>query len=57
MITIISPPCILIDEGGTKITHNVTGKFGVAQGHGEDQEMDLPLQSLFVTDDKCTTKL
>ncbi|MCR1025003.1 hypothetical protein [Cellulophaga baltica] len=39
------------------MTHNVTGKFGVAQGHGEDQEMDLPLQSLFVTDDKCTTKL
>ncbi|WP_282165423.1 hypothetical protein [Cellulophaga baltica] len=29
----------------------------MVQDHGEDQEMDLPLQSLFVTDDKCTTKL
>ncbi|SDF40710.1 DUF2309 domain-containing protein [Cellulophaga baltica] len=38
--------------GGTKITHNVTGKFGVVQGNGGDLKMGLPLQSLFATDDE-----
>ncbi|MCL4131284.1 UNVERIFIED_CONTAM: hypothetical protein GTU68_033900 [Idotea baltica] len=37
--------------GGTKITHNITGKFGVVQGNGGDLKMGLPLQSLFQSDD------
>jgi uncharacterized protein YbcC (UPF0753/DUF2309 family) len=37
--------------GGTKITHNVTGKFGVVQGNGGDLKMGLPLQSLYGSDD------
>ena len=36
--------------GGTKITHNVTGKFGVVQGNGGDLKMGLPLQSLYGSD-------
>jgi hypothetical protein len=36
--------------GGSKITHNVTGKFGVVQGNGGDLKMGLPLQSLMQTD-------
>lgn len=36
--------------GGTKITHNITGKFGVVQGNGGDLKMGLPLQSLFKSD-------
>lgn len=32
--------------GGTKITHNITGKFGVVQGNGGDLKMGLPLQSV-----------
>ena len=38
--------------GGTKITHNITGKFGVVQGNGGDLKMGLPLQSLFGSDNK-----
>ncbi len=38
--------------GGSKITHNVTGKFGVVQGNGGDLKMGLPLQSLKSTDDE-----
>ena len=37
---------------GSKITHNVTGKFGVVQGNGGDLKMGLPLQSLNLTDQK-----
>lgn len=37
--------------GGTKITHNITGKFGVLQGNGGDLKMGLPLQSLFQSDE------
>ena len=37
--------------GGSKITHNITGKFGVVQGNGGDLKMGLPLQSLFGSDD------
>jgi uncharacterized protein YbcC (UPF0753/DUF2309 family) len=37
--------------GGSKITHNITGKFGVVQGNGGDLKMGLPLQSLFCSDD------
>ncbi len=37
--------------GGTKITHNITGKFGVVQGNGGDLKMGLPLQSLYGSDD------
>jgi len=33
--------------GGTKTTHNVTGKFGVVQGNGGDLKMGLPWESLF----------
>ncbi|WP_439152536.1 DUF2309 domain-containing protein [Winogradskyella sp.] len=36
--------------GGSKITHNVTGNFGVVQGNGGDLKMGLPLQSLNETD-------
>lgn len=37
--------------GGSKITHNITGKFGVVQGNGGDLKIGLPLQSLFGSDD------
>jgi uncharacterized protein YbcC (UPF0753/DUF2309 family) len=36
--------------GGSKITHNITGRFGVVQGNGGDLKMGLPLQSLFDSD-------
>ena len=36
--------------GGSKITHNITGKFGVVQGNGGDIKMGLPLQSLKQSD-------
>ncbi|MBC5840833.1 DUF2309 domain-containing protein [Flavobacterium sp. F-380] len=36
--------------GGSKITHNVTGKFGVVEGNGGDLKMGLPLQSLMQSD-------
>lgn len=32
--------------GGSKITHNVVGKFGVVQGNGGDLKSGLPLQSV-----------
>lgn len=35
---------------GSKITHNVTGMFGVVQGNGGDLKKGLPLQSLRATD-------
>ena len=38
--------------GGSKITHNVTGKFGVVQGNGGDLKIGLPLQSIMETDEK-----
>ncbi|WP_296317062.1 DUF2309 domain-containing protein [Winogradskyella sp. UBA3174] len=36
--------------GGTKITHNITGQFGVVQGNGGDLKTGLPLQSLKASD-------
>ena len=36
--------------GGSKITHNITGRFGVLQGNGGDLKMGLPLQSINETD-------
>lgn len=36
---------------GSKITHNITGKFGVMQGNGSDLMQGLPLQSVNTTDD------
>ncbi len=36
--------------GGSKITHNITGNFGVVQGNGGDLKMGLPLQSLNESD-------
>jgi len=36
--------------GGSKITHNVVGKFGVVQGNGGDLKIGLPLQSVNVSD-------
>lgn len=36
---------------GSKITHNVIGKFGVMQGNGSDLMQGLPLQSVNKTDD------
>lgn len=42
--------------GGSKITHNITGKFGVVQGNGGDLKMGLPLQSLFQSDDRMYHK-
>ncbi|AGC78259.1 hypothetical protein LX97_02949 [Nonlabens dokdonensis] len=38
--------------GGTKITQNVTGRYGVLQGNGGDLKMGLPLQSVSETDSK-----
>ncbi|MBC7655001.1 MAG: DUF2309 domain-containing protein [Oligoflexus sp.] len=38
--------------GGSKITHNVTGKFGVVQGNGGDLKRGIPLQSVKATDDE-----
>ncbi len=38
--------------GGSKITHNITGKFGVVQGNGGDLKMGLPLQSVNESDEK-----
>jgi uncharacterized protein YbcC (UPF0753/DUF2309 family) len=38
--------------GGSKIFHNVTGKFGVVDGNGSDLKIGLPLQSVNETDDK-----
>jgi uncharacterized protein YbcC (UPF0753/DUF2309 family) len=38
--------------GGSKITHNITGKFGVVQGNGGDLKVGLPLQSVNEADDK-----
>lgn len=37
---------------GSKITQNVTGKFGVVQGNGGDLKAGLPLQSLKKGDDE-----
>jgi hypothetical protein len=42
--------------GGTKITHNVTGRFGVMQGNGGDLKRGLPLQSINETDQKAYHK-
>ncbi|MFC3562694.1 DUF2309 domain-containing protein [Pedobacter jamesrossensis] len=38
--------------GGSKITHNVTGKFGVVRGNGGDLKFGLPLQSVNSCDSK-----
>ncbi|MFT6165928.1 MAG: hypothetical protein ACJASF_000612 [Vicingaceae bacterium] len=38
--------------GGSKITHNITGRFAVVQGNGGDLKMGLPLQSVRETDSK-----
>lgn len=37
---------------GSKITHNVTGKFGIMQGNSSDLMQGLPLQSVNITDDQ-----
>ncbi len=37
--------------GGSKITHNVTGRHGVVRGNGGDLKIGLPLQSVNATDD------
>lgn len=39
--------------GGSKITHNITGRFGVVQGNGGDLKIGLPLQSVNSTDDQA----
>ena len=36
--------------GGSKISHNITGKFGVVQGNGGDLKIGLPLQSIYQSD-------
>lgn len=38
--------------GGSKIFHNITGKFGVVMGNGSDLKTGLPLQSVKESDDK-----
>ncbi|WGK65510.1 DUF2309 domain-containing protein [Croceiramulus getboli] len=38
--------------GGSKITQNITGKFGLVQGNGGDLKFGLPLQSLQQNDDE-----
>ncbi|WP_194851006.1 DUF2309 domain-containing protein [Nonlabens antarcticus] len=42
--------------GGSKITHNVTGRFGVVQGNGGDLKIGLPLQSVNSSDDRLYHK-
>lgn len=42
---------------GSKITQNVTGKFGVMQGNASDIMYGLSLQSLNIADNKCLHKL
>ncbi|MBO0329093.1 DUF2309 domain-containing protein [[Muricauda] lutisoli] len=37
--------------GGTKVTHNITGKFGVVQGNGGDLKTGLPWESLYTSKD------
>lgn len=37
---------------GSKITQNITGRFGVVQGNGGDLKMGLPLQSLNQSDEE-----
>ncbi len=37
--------------GGSKITHNITGKFGVVQGNSGDLKIGLPLQSVNESDE------
>lgn len=37
--------------GGSKVTHNITGRFGLMQGNGSDLMHGLPLQSLFQDDE------
>lgn len=36
--------------GGSKITHNITGKYGVVQGNGGDLKTGLPLESVKQSD-------
>lgn len=38
--------------GGSKVTTNITGKFGVVEGNGGDLKMGLPLQSLYESDEE-----
>lgn len=38
--------------GGSKITKNITGKIGVMQGNASDLMTGLPLQSVFVDDER-----
>ncbi len=35
--------------GGTKVTNNITGKFGVVQGNGGDLKIGLPWESLYTS--------
>ncbi len=42
--------------GGSKITHNITGRFGVVQGNGGDLKIGLPLQSVNSSDEKLYHK-
>ena len=42
--------------GGSKITHNITGNFGVVQGNGGDLKFGLPLQSVFQSDGEAYHK-
>ena len=38
---------------GSKITHNITGQFGIMQGNSSDLMQGLPLQLVNATDDHC----
>jgi hypothetical protein len=38
--------------GGSKIFHNISGRFGVVMGNGSDLKAGLPLQSVKATDEQ-----
>ncbi|MDN3505760.1 MAG: Na-translocating system protein MpsB [Simkaniaceae bacterium] len=48
---LFSTLCPALFGGGSKVTHNITGRFGLMQGNGSDLMHGLPLQSLYRDDE------